>query len=211
MNDEMIFRRPLWYKRFGPVLAVVCFGHAVWLISGFSAMLHDCDGWRVWLFAALGVFTIFILIVASWDFAFEPYETLGVLAEGIVKKNIFSVTHLPWDSILGVHILFKGEAFCLIGVSAKLVFNPNNFVNGEDLSACIREKLAFRINQDAPSKSEEVLGSLIELVLDRFPDASPWKVYDRIYQVDAKLKYNHVKDLTESIKEKMAASGARCE
>ena len=180
--------------------SVVCVCIAIWIYGGLFESFEEYDDWRAWLFYAIGVFVILFFISGAFKFTFTTYTQITIDAQYILMKTPLSTAKIPWDEVLGVHLMRNGEAFRVIGPRRNILFNAKDYEDSDYLLELLMDKLSPVLNRDLPSMSEDVLLDIIEIVLRSRPGASPFKVFDKVLSVDSKLRYEKVKELMETLR-----------
>jgi len=200
INEAHTFQCPRWHKCIFPLFSVVAVCIAIWLSTSLSEIFRDYDDWRAWLLYAIAVFVILYNLFCAFKFIITTYTQITIDTQYILIKTPLSTLKIPWDAVLGVHLLYNGEAFRIIGAQHQIVFNTKDYADSDYLLELVRDKLSPVINRDLPSTSEDVLLDMINLVLRNCPGASPLKVYRKVLPVDRKLRYEKVKQLVKSIR-----------
>jgi len=148
----------------------------------------------------MGVFIILGLIFAAFKFIITTYTQITIDTQYILMKTPLSTVKIPWDEVLGVHLLHNGKAFRIIGTQRNIILNTKDYADSDYLLELMIDKLSPVLNRDLPSMSEDVLLDMINLVLRNRPGVSPLKVFEKVLSVDNKLRYEKVKQLLKSLR-----------
>ena len=200
INETQTFQCPRWHKYVFPMSSAVFVCTAIWLYGGLFEVFRDYEDWRAWLGYAIGVFVILCLIFGAFKFIIGTYTQITIDTQYILMKTPLSTVEIPWDAVLGVHLLHNGEAFRIIGTQRNIIFNTKDYADSDYLLELMIDKLSPVLNRDLPSMSEDVLLDMINLVLRNCPGVSPLKVYEKVLSVDSKLRYEKVKQLVKSLR-----------
>ncbi|MDD5459438.1 MAG: hypothetical protein PHF37_08620 [Phycisphaerae bacterium] len=200
INETHTFRCPRWHKRVFPVFSVVLVCIAIWLYGSLFEVFRDYDDWRAWFGYTLGILVILYTIFSAFKFISVTYTQITIDTKYILMKTPLSTVKIPWSEVLGVHLLHNDEAFRIIGVQRNIIFNTKDYTESDYLRGLIKEKLSPVLNRDIPSTSKNVLLDIVNLVLHNRPCISSSKVYEKVLSVDRKLRYEKVKQLVKSIR-----------
>ena len=135
----------------------------------------------------MSVFVILYLIFYAFKFTIVTYTKITIDTKYILMKTPLSTVKIPWDVVLGVHLMHNDKAFRIIGVKRNIIFNVKDYTDSDYLLELVKDKLSPVLNRDLPSISEDVLLDMINLILYNHPGVSPSKVYEKVLSVDRKL------------------------
>jgi len=202
-NETQTFQCPRWYKRFFQISSVIFVCVAVWLYDGLFETFRDYNDWRAWLGYAICALVMLYFIYTAVHLIITTYSQITIDTEYILMKTPLSTVKIPWNSVLGVNLMHDDKAFRIIGVKRNIIFNAKDYADSDYLLELTKDKLSPVLNRDLPSISEDVLLDITKLVLNNRPGISPLKVYEKVLSVDSKLKYEEVKQLVKSLRNKL--------